>query len=174
MPGIHVALQVDVHALYRRDHGWLQAWLRRKLGCSQNAADLAHDTYLRIITSGRTPPLEQSRAHLMQIAKGLVIDQYRRRRIEAAYLDALACQPEATAPSPEERALVLEVLIRIDTALGQLAPKVRETFVLSQFEGLTYSVIALQQGIAVATVRKYMLKATEACFAALGDDRCAP
>jgi len=47
---------------------------------------------------------------------------------------------------------------------------VRETFLLSQFDGLTYSAIAAQLGIAVATVRKHMLKAVTACFAVLGGD----
>lgn len=156
-----------IHTLYRHHHGWLYGWLRRRLGCSDNAADLAHDTYVRVLVSGRTPPPTQSRAHLMQIAKGLVIDQHRRRVIEQAWLDTLAHLPPAMAPSSEDRAVVLETLTRIDAALDRLPAKVRETFVLSQFDGLTYSAIAAQLGIAVATVRKHMLKALVACFDAL-------
>lgn len=34
-------------------HHWLHGWLRRKLGCAQVAADLAHDTFVRLISSGR-------------------------------------------------------------------------------------------------------------------------
>jgi RNA polymerase sigma-70 factor (ECF subfamily) len=26
-----------LHALYSHHHGWLQAWLRRRLGCAQDA-----------------------------------------------------------------------------------------------------------------------------------------
>lgn len=170
MPAVELAPPHEVHSLYSHHHGWLYGWLRKRLGCSDNAADLAHDTYMRVLVSGRTPPPEQSRAHLMQIAKGLVVDQHRRRVIEQAYLDMLAHQPTALAPSGEERALVLEALTRIDAALDALAPKVRETFLLSQFDGLTYSAIAEQLGIAVATVRKHMLKAAMACFAVLGGD----
>jgi len=170
MPAVEFASQQEVHSLYHHHHGWLYGWLRKRLGCSDSAADLAHDTYMRVLVSGRTPPPEQSRAHLMQIAKGLVIDQHRRRVIEQAYLEMLAHQPAALAPSVEERALVLETLTRIDAALDALPAKVRETFLLSQFDGLTYSTIAGQLGIAVATVRKHMLKAATACFAALGGD----
>jgi RNA polymerase sigma-70 factor (ECF subfamily) len=54
--------------------------------------------------------------------------------------------------------------------LDSLAPRVRETFLLSQFDGLTYSEIATRLGISVAAVRKYMFRAMEACFAALADD----
>ncbi len=165
--------QQEVHALYRNHHGWLYGWLRRRLGDAHHAADLAHDTYLRVIVSGRTPLPEQARPHLLQIAKGLVIDRHRRLLIERAYLDALALRPEALAPSPEERALAIEALMRIDAMLNALLPKVRDVFLMSQFDGLTYSEIAARQGIAVATVRKYMLKAMQACYAALGNDRLA-
>ncbi|MFT0531584.1 sigma-70 family RNA polymerase sigma factor [Castellaniella hirudinis] len=159
--------QQRIQTLYTHHSGWLYAWLRRRLGCPHHAADLLHDVYLRVLASGRTPAEERARPHLMQIAKGLVIDRYRRQRIEQAYLDALAAQPEACAPSPEERALALEALMRICAMLDGLSPRVRETFLLSRFEGWKYADIAAHLGISAATVRKYMLEATMACFQAL-------
>jgi RNA polymerase sigma factor (sigma-70 family) len=159
----------EVQVLYSDHHGWLYSWLRRRLGCSHNAADLAHDTYMRLMVSGRQPAPEQARSYLMQIAKGLVIDRHRREVLERAYLDALACQPQAMSPSPEERSMAIEALMRIDAMLGRLAPIVRETFLLSQFDGLTYSAIAEQLGVSVASVRKYMLQAMQACMDALDD-----
>lgn len=168
MPALEAASQQEqIGALYSNHHGWLHAWLRRRLGDVHHAADLAHDTYLRVIVSGRTPSEHEARPHLLQIAKGLVIDRHRRLVIEQAYLEALAQQPEPVAPSAEERAMALEALMSIDAALGKLPTQVRDTFLLSQFDGLTYSEIAVRQRIAVATVRKYMLKAMEACFEAL-------
>lgn len=170
MSAAELTLQQEVKALYSDHHGWLYSWLRRRLGCSHNAADLAHDTYLRVIASGRAPAVGEARPHLMQIAKGLVIDRHRRQLIEQAYLEALAQQPEGCAPSPEDRAIALQGLLCIDAMLGSLAPKVRETFLLSRFDGLTYAEIAARLGISVGAVRKYMLKAMEACFAALGSE----
>lgn len=170
MSAAEFALQQEVKALYSDHHGWLYAWLRRRLGCSHNAADLAHDTYLRVIASGRAPAPDEARPHLMQIAKGLVVDRHRRQLIEQAYLEALARQPKDFAPSPEDRAIALQGLLRIDAMLARLAPKVRETFFLSQFDELTYRQIAARLGISVAAVRKYMLKAMEACVVALSDD----
>lgn len=155
--------------LYRDHHGWLYRWLRKRLGCTHQAADVAQDTYVRLIASARLPAPEQSRAYLAQIAKGLVVDLHRRRQLETAYLEALAQLPEPVAPSPEARALVLEALLRLDAALAQLPAPVRKTFLLSRFDGLTYREIALQLSIAEATVRKYMLKAAVACHAVLGE-----
>ncbi|MCW5618761.1 MAG: hypothetical protein KIS65_06080 [Nitrosomonas sp.] len=37
-----------IHVLYTDHHSWLYSWLRRKLGNACDAADLAHDTLLRL------------------------------------------------------------------------------------------------------------------------------
>ncbi len=158
----------NVQTLYAEHHHWLSRWLRKKMGCAQDAADLTHDTYVRIIVSGRVPDAQQSRAYLVQVAKNLVIDLHRRRALERAYLDALAALPEPLMPSAEQRAIVLETLIEIDAMLDALPAKVRETFLLSQFDGLTYAEIAARLDISVGAVRKYMLKAATACLLTLG------
>lgn len=160
-------VSTDVQALYCNHHDWLQVWLRRRLSSAIDASDLAHDTFVRVLVSGRVPNAEQSRAFLTQIAKGLVVDLYRRRAVEEAYLTALAQLPENFAPSAEERVLALQVLLLLDTALGSLPSKVREVFLLSRLDGLTYSDIAQRRGISVATVRKYMLRAALACHCVL-------
>jgi len=158
---------VSPEVLYREHHGWLFGWLWRRLGCADDAADLTHDTYLRIVASGRLPRPEQSRPFLIQVARGLAIDLHRRRALERAYLEVLASRPPDRMPSAEHRAMVLETLAEIDRALDRLPARVRETFVLSQFEGLTYSAIAERLGVSVASVRKYMLSAATALLATL-------
>ncbi len=166
MPAGESALKI--HTLYSEHHGWLQGWLRRRLGNGGDAADLAHDTFVRILVSGRTPEPEHARPHLTQIAKGLAVDLHRRRVIEAAYLDALMHLPASLAPSAEERASLVQDLLRIDAVLNALPAKVRDTFLLSQLDGLTYTAIAQRMGLSVGAVRKYMLRAAQALHLALG------
>lgn len=103
-----------VGRLYGEHHGWLLSWLRHKLGFSHLAADLAHDTFLRVLAGRTGLALLQPRAYLRTIAHGLAVNHWRRLDIERAYLDALAGLPEAMAPSPEERLLVLETLRQLD------------------------------------------------------------
>lgn len=153
--------------LYRDHHGWLEGWLRRRLGCSQQAADLAHDTFLRILArrgEGAGPALREPRAYLRVVAGGLVVDHFRRRSLEQAYLDTLASLPETVAASPEEREVILEALHRIDAMLDRLAPPVRQTFLLSQLEGHTYAEIAGRIGVSVRTVKRYMQQAFSRCL----------
>ncbi|WP_256930646.1 sigma-70 family RNA polymerase sigma factor [Pseudomonas sp. ABC1] len=154
-------------SLYRDHHGWLQGWLRKRLGDREQAADISHDTFLRLLASRRMPEHGEGRRFLAQIARNLVIDQWRRQRIEQAYLDTLAAQPEAHSPSLETRALVIETLMQIDAMLDGMPARVREAFLLSQFEGLTYPQIAERLQVSISSVQKYMLRAIAACYQVL-------
>ncbi|WP_462380134.1 sigma-70 family RNA polymerase sigma factor [Pseudomonas sp. Marseille-QA0892] len=166
----HAVLQPDIGQLYVQHHGWLSHWLRRQLGCTDHAADLAQDTFLRLMTRGcDTSTLREPRAYLHTIAKGLLVNHWRRRDVERAYLEALAAIPEACAPSPEARLSIIETLVRIDHMLAGLPDKVRQAFLLSQLDGLTYAVIAERLGVSERMVKKYMARAMFECLLVVDD-----
>jgi len=135
--------QQMLHRLYAEHHGWLNGWLRRQLGCNQRAADLA---------------------------QGLLINHWRRRQIEQAYLDALALQPEPVAPSPESQALIVETLLQVDAMLAQLPAKVRSAFLMSQLQGMTYAAIAIELGVSERMVKKYMAQGMLHCLLLVAED----
>ena len=129
------ALQREVHALYSDHHGWLCGWLRSRLGNSCDAADIAHDTFMRVWTGYRAdaiPPLREPRAYLTTVARRLMVNHFERQSLERAYLASLALLPEALVPSVEERAILLETLHELDALLDELPPPVRTAFLMSQ------------------------------------------
>lgn len=71
------------------------------------------------------------------------------------------------APSPEQRALVLETLHEIDAMLDALPPIVRRTFLLSQLDGVKYEDIAQQLEISLTSVKRYMAQAFRQCLVAM-------
>ncbi|MEZ0316600.1 MAG: sigma-70 family RNA polymerase sigma factor [Methylophilaceae bacterium] len=156
-----------VQSLYSDHHGWLHSWLRKKLGCTHSAADLAQDTFLRLLGQRQALDLSQSRALLTHIAKGLMVDYWRRLDVERAYLEAIANFPEPQAPSPETQLLVLEALYRIEAMLRSMPPKTMEIFLLSQLDGLTYLQIATQMDISLITVKRHMRNGFVACMTVL-------
>ncbi|MBK1613918.1 RNA polymerase subunit sigma [Rubrivivax gelatinosus] len=158
---------LDVQTLYSDHHGWLQGWLRRKLGNAFDAADFAHDTFVRVLGKGPDQVVHEPRAYLATIAGGLVASHWRRYALEQAWLEALAARPEPLAPSPEERYLILETLEEIANLLDGLPAQVREAFLLSQLDGQTYPQIAAQLGISVNVVQKAMTRAVAHCYKAL-------
>ncbi|MBI6917282.1 MULTISPECIES: sigma-70 family RNA polymerase sigma factor [Pseudomonas] len=157
----------QVGELYRGHHSWLRGWLFKRLECHHQAADLAQDTFLRLLGRDTLNGLREPRAFLATVAKGLVVDHYRRLSLERAWLDSLAALPEPEAPSAEARVLVLETLVEIDRMLDGLKPKVRSAFLLSQLDGLTYPQIAEQLGISLSSVQQYMTQAFGHCYRVL-------
>ena len=155
-----------IHTLYSDHHGWLQNWLGYKLGNRYDAADIAHDTFLRLITGSRALNKlgDEPRGLLTHIARHLVIDHWRRQDVERAYVEAIAQLPEAETPSAEVRLLILEALQRIEAMLNNLPVLTREIFLLAQLDGLIYQEIAEQQKVSLATVKRHMSKAFLACL----------
>lgn len=163
------AVPSQVHALYAAHHGWLYAWLRKKLGCSHRAADLAHDTFLRLLTRDEPIALQEPRAFLTSVAQRVLSNQRRRERIEASYLDALAQMPEAVSPSPEERAIVVETLLEIDRLLDGLPVLVKRAFLHSQLDGMSHADIGAVLGVSITTVKRYLVRAGTQCYFALAE-----
>ena len=167
--------QKQITELYSDHHGWLHSWLRKKLGCSQRAADLAHDAFLRILTMAEPAHIKEPRAFLATTAGRLMIDSARRRRIEAAYLQALAVQVgDAGMPDPAAIQAALQALEHIAQMLAGLPTKVREAFLLSRLDGLTYGEIADLLNVSSASVKNYISSALVHCYKALhGPERAS-
>src|SRR5450830_1726830 len=149
-----------VQSLYSH-HGWLLAWLRRKLGHvsgNAEAADLAQDTFVRIIVAHKREQcgaqsseqtlqaLREPRAYLTTVASRVLFNHYRRLSLEQAYLQALEQLPE------------------IHAMLQALPGQARSAFLLSQLEGMSYADIAVKLNVSLRTVKRYMAQAFEECI----------
>lgn len=153
-------------SLYASHHGWLRSWLSRRLGNAADAADLAHDTFVRLLARpaprGFSGPAE-ARAYLRTAAQGLCIDLWRRREVEQAWLSTLACQPEAVVPSPEHQAIIVETLMAVGEMLSRLSAKAAKAFLMAQVDGVPYREIAVDLGVSERMVKKYMAQAMLQC-----------
>lgn len=152
--------------LYAAHHSWLQEWLRRRLGCRHDAADLAHDTFVRVLAGRNMGVVREPRAFLTTLAQRTLFSFWRRRDLERAYLDSLQWVPMAGVPSEESKAIVVEALVHIDNVLHRLPAKARQAFLYSQLDDLNYAQIAQRVGVSVITVRRYMKQAITLCVKA--------
>ena len=148
--------QSAITDLYCEHHGWLLGWLRRKLGCAQNAADLTQDTFARILNARESvASLREPRAFLSTTARRLIIDQARRKKIEQAYLQERALTAQALEGHHSPEAIL--------TTLEALPEKTRQAFVLYYLDGLNQADIGRQLGLSDRTVRKYLIQALLHC-----------
>lgn len=163
----HSQPQEIVGTLYQDNHRWLFNWVRPRVDCSELARDMVQDVFIRILAArnagDRLQAVREPRGYLVTIARRLMIDHYRRDRLERAWLAALAERPEALEISEEERAILLETLCELDRMLAGLGARVRRVFLLSQLDGMTYRAIAAAEHLSEVTITRYIAKATHHC-----------
>jgi RNA polymerase sigma-70 factor (ECF subfamily) len=158
----------QTEAIYAAHNDWLKAWLYRRLGCVDTAADLAQDTFLRLLHRPRMVQHghhgdTRARAYLSTIANGLCIDHWRRRDIEQAWREAVAACEQPVQASEEHHLLVIDALLAFDAMLRQLPTRVADVFIMSQVEGWTYREIAQRLAVSDRTVKRDMAQAMLHC-----------
>lgn len=159
MPG-----RPSIEHLYLEHHGWLQGWLRQRLNNRADAADLAQDTFVRLLQRRQPQPLLEPRAYLRTVARGLVIDLWRRRDIERVWLETLAQLPAEDIPSPETSHQAIEALMLIDQMLDALPERARSVFLLAQLEGMPCPQIAARLGVSLSTVERDLARVLRHCY----------
>jgi len=156
----------SIDALYMQHCDWLFAWLRKKLACAEEAADVMHDTFMRVLAApDKLNKVREPRAYLTTTAKHLMIDRARHRRVECACLDELTLRSAQFehAPSPEQRLAQAQALQHTSAMLETLSPSAREAVRLRYIEGESHACIAEQLGKSTRMVRKYLVQAVERC-----------
>ncbi len=158
------AVAASLSALYTAHCGWLQKWLNRRLQDNHQAADLTQDTFVTLMVRRQAlADVREPRAFLTTIARGLLVDFWRRRDIEHAWAETLAARPEVTHPSPEVQVQALQALVEIDRKLHRLGVRARAAFLMHRIHGMTHEAIAAQLRVSERTVRNDIAQAM-LCF----------
>lgn len=142
----------------------LLRFLGRKLGNAHDAADVAQETYARVLGRDGGAVIEQPRAFLFRAAINLSLDLRRQQLAQAtlpldAQDDSLRC-PQAGL---EDRTYRQQQLSRIDRALAELPANCRQAFLMRQVEGLSHQEIAARLGISRDMVNKHIVRALRHC-----------
>jgi len=150
----------NINTFYQNHHSWLYQLFNRKLSNHADAADLAHDAFIRLITKPKFFDSNSgARAYLSHVARGMCTDLWRRQQIEHAFYEALAECKHEDEQSPEYKHNIIQALVQVDNMLAKLPEKVARAFWLSQLEGKRYKDIALELEVSERMVKKYMAQA---------------
>lgn len=137
-------------------HELIGTWTR-KLRSRQQAEDLAHDAFVRVLENPRDQ-VEQPRAYLHQTARNIAVDGYRREdRRQALVLDGFDDEA-AIGDDPEAYVHALELADSVERALAELPLNCRQVFVWQKLEGLSQAEIAERMGLSKNMVEKYMIR----------------
>lgn len=131
-------------------------WTRR-LRNRQQAEDLAHDTFVRVLESD-SRQVEQPRAYLHQTARNIAVDGYRREDRRGALEEVAFDTCQSLAGDPEHYMHAIQLADSIERALAELPANCRTVFVWQKIEGLTQAEIAERLGLSKNMVEKYMIR----------------
>jgi RNA polymerase sigma factor (sigma-70 family) len=163
MSGTDLSHRNAVDGLFRAHYPWLCTRLRQYLGPSSSVEDIAAETFTQLLESPGLTPIREPRALLTTIAQRLVYLHWRRRDLERQHRDQSQNIDSPYGNSPEELTQLSQALQGLDRTLERLPGKVRQTFLLSRVDGLTYPQIAAELGISQRSVSDYMTRTKALC-----------
>lgn len=127
----------------------LRAFIRRRVRDDATADDLAQEALLKVYRSRHTlRDGTRIEAWLYQIARGTIIDHYRRRRPSEELPETLSTE------TPDERAaLRAQVIAAMKRFLEELPESYREPVRLAELEELPLARIALRLDLSLTAVK---------------------
>jgi RNA polymerase sigma-70 factor (ECF subfamily) len=163
MAGDQLAWQQLVVSQHRR----IYAICYRFTGSASDAEDLTQDVFLKLYRNLASFDTQKGsfQTWITTLARNLLVDHFRRTRLDRATdsLDAslstdddgptMAERLADPRPSQEAHASGLELKVRIQQALAQLSPELREAVVLRDLEDMDYKEIAQVLRIPEGTVK---------------------
>lgn len=143
----------------------LLSFLTRRMSDRQRAADVAQETYLKLLNIDESVAVLHDRSFIFRVAGNLAIDTLRREQRLSGNVVEGQDYTEAIDPAPPPEAVFLakERLGILDDALQQLSPNARQALLLNRLEGLTQAQIAIELGVSESMVAKYIGQALRHC-----------
>ena len=150
---------LDIEPLYRRYFPIIRAKCARMLGDSEDAQDVAQETFTRLWSErSRLTGVEGVLAWLYQTSTRLAIDRFRRaRRTAHDGAEALLADQEGADSTQDLQRLVGSRKLLARVAAGVPAAEL-EVAVLSRVDALTHREIAEVVGASERTVRRLLHK----------------
>jgi len=167
---------LDVELLFTSHFKTLVNYLRKKNNSSEDAEDIAHNAFIRIHTAKEKDNISNPQAYLYRTASNILIDMKRRERIEHQYLrDSASMMTESDStnapthnqPGPDRIVSAQNDLRCVESAIESLPQNCRQAFLLHRVKGMSYEDIAINLGVSVSSVEKYILQALKHCRKAI-------
>ncbi len=146
----------------------LQSFLTSRLRCAEAAADLTHETYLRLDRKVKESPPDNARALAFRIAMNLAVDYQRKAMVRNKYSSDMAFDTAIEissnqATEPDKSLIAQQQLALMKKALDELPVNSRTAFYLHSVDGLKYAEIAERMGISKSMVNKLLSQAMTHC-----------
>jgi RNA polymerase sigma-70 factor (ECF subfamily) len=163
---------LSVQNTIRRYHESLILFLRQRLRVPEDAADVAQETYIRMMQYQNSTRIRSPSSMMFRIAINVVNDLGRAELARGApdHCNVEDLDLASDQPSVERELVARQDLARMYQVIEQLPPKCRQVFLLSRVRRMTYPQIARHCGISVKMVEKHVSHALAVCMQKISSD----
>lgn len=148
-----------VDDLYRDQGPSLRRRLQTRLRSKDEASDLLHEAFARLLGACARQRLREPEAFLNRIVRNLLIDRSRRRATRAPHVQIGDDNAPAVRPEQGEAIEAEQMRQRYGDIVASLPARMREVFILHRVDELSYKEIAARLGISVRTVEWHIAEA---------------
>jgi RNA polymerase sigma factor (sigma-70 family) len=142
-----------------REQSRLRRFIQSRVRDLQDAEDILQDVFCEfVIASQMAPPIRNTTAWLVSVARNRIIDMFRKQKPfvppsdpdeDVFRLNELLPAQSAGPDAAYARNLLLA---EFESALAELAPEQRDVFIAHEFEGRSFREMAEQTGISINTL----------------------
>jgi RNA polymerase sigma factor (sigma-70 family) len=148
-------------------------WVRRferLAGSRDRAADLVHETWLRLESVKVSSSIDNADAYIMRMANNIAIDQHRReqRFVEQEAIDEMLEMTDELA-DPERIVTARHSIDLLEEVLLELTPRRRAILMAARIEGQLNREIAERFGISLRLVESELRMAIRYCLERAND-----
>lgn len=125
---------------------------------------MSHDTFVRLL-SGDVSGLREPRAYLLVIANRLMINRFKRGKVEQEALEQVTLLLEGqNQKGPADILVAQDLLRRVLVMLTEELPeKPRKAFLMARIDGLSYAQIAKRLEVSESSVKQYLARVMMHC-----------
>lgn len=167
---VRIRTQADFEALFKAHYSSLCAYANGFLKDTDASEEVVQEVMFRIWTGRETLAIESSvKSYLFRAVRNGCMNVIKHLNIRDEYKTYREREEPGIQRSQEDEMIVSELEQRIRGAIDHLPVERRKVFIMSRYDGLSYSQIAEKLGISVKTVENQMGKALKSLREELSD-----
>lgn len=148
-----------VDLLYREQAAALRRRLRARLGSTEEANELLHDAFARLLGARPLERVREPGAFLNRIVRNLLVDRSRRGSVRPIHVSIEQEHAPLVPPDQGQTIEYEQMRDRYRQVIATLPPRMRQVFEMHRLEGLSYKEIAARLDISVRTVEWHIAEA---------------
>jgi RNA polymerase sigma-70 factor (ECF subfamily) len=162
--------------VFRQYNDTLVNYLAFRVKSRQEAAEIAQETYVRMLAMNDLGRITDLQSYLFRVANNLAVDRLRREQVQRRTIEqgktAVAgfLFSASHGSSPEGERSAEDVLRLLRAAIDELPAKCRAAFILYKLHCQSYPEIARRLEVTESMVRKYVLRGLRHCQERLAND----